>query len=436
MRTLQLREYEALDESLEPGEVTALLGLERRPVELAPTGVPGNYTLRAGCHVGTVVLPTLRLLIRPKVPLDNLFFLLGYASGRARWGNGRFPYAKEADLLEAVGWLFQDEVNQAARRGFPRAYRLQQEPLQTIRGRIAFSEQIRLRQGLALPLECRYEEYTEDTELNRILKAAHRRLLQLPVLDATLSLRLRRTLAHFSSAGDVSYPPGAVPSLALDRLSRHWEPALRLAELILRQEVVRDQQGETMGTTFLVNMNELFESFVTRVVDEEAAERGWLLEPQASRRLTERVWMRPDLVLRRLGADCAVGDVKYKELEIEGFRHADLYQLLAYCTALGLDQGLLIYAGEGASKVQVVQRAGIALEQVRVDLSGAREEVLANARWAAGRLVEQAESASADWARRAGRGSSFPSHPGGHVSSPTGSGRSVAACLNCNMPRQ
>lgn len=191
MRTLQLREYEALEESLKPEELTALLGLERRPVELAPTGIAGIFTMRAGCLVGTVVLPTLRLLIRPKVPLDNLFFLLGYASGRVRWGNGRFPYEKEADLLEAVGWLFQAEVNEAARRGLPRAYRLQQEPLQTIRGRIAFSEQIRLRQGQALPLECRYEEYTEDTEPNRILKAAHRRLLQLPVLDATLSLRLR-----------------------------------------------------------------------------------------------------------------------------------------------------------------------------------------------------------------------------------------------------
>jgi 5-methylcytosine-specific restriction enzyme subunit McrC len=40
----------------------------------------------------------------------------------------------------------------------------------------------------------------------------------------------------------------------------------------------------------------------------------------------------------------AVADAKYKAERPEGFPEADLYQMLAYCTALGLPAGHLIYA--------------------------------------------------------------------------------------------
>ena len=60
--------------------------------------------------------------------------------------------------------------------------------------------------------------------------------------------------------------------------------------------------------------------------------------------------MTPDLVLRRpRGRPFAVADAKYKKVvPADGDRvkwsHANLYQLLAYCVALKLDTGILIYA--------------------------------------------------------------------------------------------
>lgn len=396
VRILEFDEYESRDVFLEAAELEGLLALETRPVDLTPTGTPGWYTLKAKWIVGTVVLPTLRLLIRPKVSLQNLFFLLGYGWKLVRWGHEHFPYERDVDLVVAMGRIFESEVRAAASRGLARAYQARQEPLQTLRGRIDFATQLGRRQGLPLPLECRYEEYCEDTELNRILRAAHHRLLQLPQLPGDLALGLHGTMSFFSGVTDVSYPRFAVPVLRLDRLTRHWEPALRLAEMILRQEVLRDAAGEVRGLTFTVNMNELFEKFVSRVVQQEAARSGWSLTEQAPRNLSTSVALIPDLVVVHAGRDCAVGDVKYKELRVEGFRHADLYQMLAYCVALGLPRGLLIYAGEGPTDSHHVERAGVVLEQVRVDLSGRPEEVLASARDAAQRLLQHAGAFSPD----------------------------------------
>jgi 5-methylcytosine-specific restriction enzyme subunit McrC len=170
-----------------------------------------------------------------------------------------------------------------------------------------------------------------------------------------------------------------------------WEPAGRLAELINRLGSVRDDIGDVQASSFTVDMNLLFERFVQRVVERVARDNGWSLEAQARRRLTSSVTMKPDLVLRNAGVDRAVGDAKYKELAPDGWPHADLYQLLAYCVGLGLEEGVLVYGEADRSRRELVRNAGIALEIVGVDLSRPPAHVLASTRAAALRLVKQAQ---------------------------------------------
>jgi 5-methylcytosine-specific restriction enzyme subunit McrC len=179
MRTITLREYEPSRERLTRSEVEQLLTVKKL-VSLSPFAGDGTYELRAGSTVGTVVLPSLRLLIRPKVGLENLFFLLGFGPRITRWGEARFPYEQDPDLFKAVAWIFEAEVRHALAQGLVRGYQPRSETLTTLRGRIDVAGQLRTRQGMPFPLECRFEEYTEDTELNRVVKASHRRLLQVP----------------------------------------------------------------------------------------------------------------------------------------------------------------------------------------------------------------------------------------------------------------
>lgn len=46
----------------------------------------------------------------------------------------------------------------------------------------------------------------------------------------------------------------------------------------------------------------------------------------------------------RGGQIAAIIDAKYKRLVDKRFPNADAYQMLAYCTAFGLEQGFLVYA--------------------------------------------------------------------------------------------
>ena len=104
-----------------------------------------------------------------------------------------------------------------------------------------------------------------------------------------------------------------------------------------------------------------------------------MLKEQAILSLDEggRVHLRPDLVWQDGGRCVFVGDAKYKRLADERIPNADLYQLLAYATALSLPGGLLIYAkGERDPRSYTVRNSDKRLEVAALDLSGTLDEAL------------------------------------------------------------
>ena len=98
-----------------------------------------------------------------------------------------------------------------------------------------------------------------------------------------------------------------------------------------------------------------------------------------------------------------MGDAKYKNLIGDRIPNADLYQLLAYATALNLPGGLLVYAqGEAGEGTYRVRHSGKRLEVAALDLGGTLDEILARVQDLARRVVALRDAAApAAWARAA-----------------------------------
>jgi len=98
--------------------------------------------------------------------------------------------------------------------------------------------------------------------------------------------------------------------------------------------------------------------------------------------------MRPDLVWYLNGAPAAVIDAKYKAEKPAGFPDADLYQMLAYCTALRLSDGHLVYARGNAEEVtHTVRHAGITIHAHTLDLGVPPIDLLKQVNELAARIV-------------------------------------------------
>ena len=129
--------------------------------------------------------------------------------------------------------------------------------------------------------------------------------------------------------------------------------------------------GDVDVNGFVIDMATVFEDFVTISLGDALARIAGRVEPQDRQTLDigGSVDMRPDLVWYRHGAPIAVIDAKYKAEKIAGYPNADLYQLLAYCTALGLHTGHLVYAkGNEPERVHVVRGSRTQLHVHALDL--------------------------------------------------------------------
>ena len=165
------------------------------------------------------------------------------------------------------------------------------------------------------------------------------------------------------------------------RLNEHYRPALGLARLLLDNLTLIDRRGATTAASFMVNMNDLFERFVTERLS-RALQGRLVVKSQTHDYLDvgKKVSIRPDLRFRHpsSGSVTYVGDIKYKLTADAQGRAADYYQLLAYTTALDLPEGVLIYcrtdAGEPAGEV-TVRHAGKKLHVRAVNLTGSPAEV-------------------------------------------------------------
>jgi 5-methylcytosine-specific restriction enzyme subunit McrC len=344
-------------------------------------GTDSSYDLTPGSEIGAVLAGDLAIEIQPKIPIDRVLFMVSYALDPKRWRENPFQFP-ESSLVEAVIPGFMAQVRRAFHRGILQSYRSEEAALTTIRGRLRFDDQIRKRFGFFPPAEVRYDEFTEDIELNRLIKAAIASLGRTRIRSDEARRSLRTFDSLLSTVSLVDYHPQRLPDIHFDRLNEHYRPAINLARLILRSMAFELAHGSVCAASFLIDMNKAFEDFVV-VALRETLGLSNLNFPQGAKgrnlSLDEAglVNLEPDISWWEGGRCTFVGDIKYKLLDAASNKNADLYQLLAYVTATGLQRGLLIYAaGEKKPAVHQVVNIGSKLELLALDLSGTPETIL------------------------------------------------------------
>ncbi len=338
------------------GDVARQLG-EMPWVAVATDPEHGWWKVSTRQWVGAFTLGDLRIIVRPKIKPENLFFLLEVGLPSEAWQEEAFDYAENLELLPALVSFFARTAETTLARGLFHHYRHEEGDLLALRGRIDFVRQFR-RGGVLVPMACSWDDFTADVDENRCLATTIRLALRVPDVPYDDRRRLKRLLAALDGVAEptASTALERVERIQYTRLNEHYRPALRLARLILANCTLQDQHGDTAASAFMLDMNKLFEDFVTSRLRRELRGR---LEVAAQRRLhlddEQRVEIRPDLTLRRDRGNVGVADLKYKLAEADTSTastagplagHSDYYQLLAYIAALNLSEGTLIYCAD------------------------------------------------------------------------------------------
>lgn len=376
---------------LSPIEYEALRSLAI--VDVTPTLETGIYSISAGRKVGAVSVGDRQVIVRPKIAdLNRLVFLLGYSLNRDIWRDDHVRLTEADELLPALAEAFSRLAARATEQGLLQGYRTVKDVLPVLRGRVLAGEQMSRRFGLPVPLAVEYDDFTVDIAENRLLLAAALRLLTV----AGLSVATRRRLLRLRVAlADVTVPTrGEVhPSWEPSRLNTRYHNALRLADIVLAAKSFELRAGDLTVTGFMFDMWRIFEDFVCAALGDALATRGGRYATQHPLHLDDNleVRMKPDLVWLGSHDRCrAVVDAKYKAERPDGFPDADLYQMLAYCTVLGLEHGHLVYAkGNEQVRTHTVRRAGVAIHCHTLDLAEPPAQLLGQVDQLAGRISDR-----------------------------------------------
>ncbi|WP_353951942.1 restriction endonuclease [Knoellia sp. S7-12] len=354
-----------------------------------PTLEPGIWQVAAARKVGSVTVGNLQVLVAPKMRIDRLIFLLGYSRNPDFWRDHDVRVDIEAELPEALADAFARQATWALEQGLLHGYVETEDSLSVLRGRFRVGDQIARHHGRLIPLEVRFDEFTVDIAENQLLLATTLRLLQLPI-----AAEPRRALQRLRLLLSDVTPPWqgqALPPWQPTRLNRRLQPALQLAEVVLAGNSFEHRFGEVQVSGFMFDMWRIFEDFVCVALREALAPFGGASSLQYRTHLDKAlaVGMKPDFVWSSGGAPRVVVDAKYKAEKYAGFPQADLYQLLAYCTVLGLSSGHLIYAkGSETSGMHKIRGVDVTVHQHALNLSQPRRELLAGIDELAAQLVE------------------------------------------------
>ncbi len=405
-RQIDLREYELSGPHTLSVPERDALGQAIPSITIEPVqGEEGAYTLTPSSTVGALEVGGLSVRVEPKIGIPKLLSLACYAMDAYRLQEGRpFDFEENTALPDALALALASHARRAFSRGLLHGYRTEEEALQTVRGRIRFAEQIRRRFGVPLPVEVRYDEFTDDVLANRLVKAAAVRLGTMRLRSRLARRGLGWILGTLDNVSLVSFPRNAVPEVEFDRLNEHYQGVVVLSRLILRHDAFESGRGAVRASGFLMDMNVVFQEFVTTALREAlgVSDRTFCSDSRLTgdRRIylddEGRVNLEPDLTWWQDGQCLFVGDAKYKAIKDKSVPNADLYQLLAYITALRLPSGMLIYAkGEEEPVIHKVTDSGKRLEIETLDLSGTLEEVLDRLRHLAQKVKALREEARA-----------------------------------------
>ena len=190
-----------------------------------------GLTLAARQHVGAVQMGSLRVVIRPKIPADELWHILSYGLGLPAISR-HAPIgiaSPEATFQDLLAMLLHAEAQRLQGRGIRRGYVRRHAWLEAPRGQIDLDEIARHGVLTRAALPCTYHEMSADILANQVVLAGLR-VAKRVVESTPLRARLDREIASWSEiCSRISLSQQTLPAIVLYPQSNGARPDVELA---------------------------------------------------------------------------------------------------------------------------------------------------------------------------------------------------------------
>lgn len=260
---------------------------------------------------------------------------------RGIWGNSRFP------LLEAFMAVFLAEVSILVRRGLARSYIPHEENLTCLKGKLDFSNHIRHNLFHKERFYVRYDEFSIDRPINRVIKKALREVSRVSQNSENYR-RAGQLLNYFEEVSSPRDWRHEVKISSMDRSVKYkaYEESFEWAKLILQNFSPDNREGERKTIALLFPMEAVFEKYIEYILDKgfRTLAPNWNFKSQSKEHKIMGGYennvsfaINPDLLaIDENNHRCVILDTKWKRINQDNTKNkydisqSDIYQLYSY----------------------------------------------------------------------------------------------------------
>lgn len=299
--------------------------------------------------------------------IRNIYYMLAYAYPSLRDMGIKNSAVEEFDHMhDLVAAIMIRGIGSQIKRGLHRDYVLQEEMFSGLRGQINVAESIKRQTIPEGKLVCNYDDFTEDSSHNQVLKSTLFMLLRHGNVKSENKKALRKLLLYFHNVSDVV--PSAIrwDGLKYHRNNASYRMLIGLCHLAIKGLLLTTESGNYKLASWLADeaMHRLYEKFVLFYYQQhhadyvpKAAYVEWDLWGDFDR--TYLPAMKTDITLTNGGRRLII-DTKYysRTMQVDSryysmtFHSGNLYQIYAYVKnsdkeSTGNVAGVLLYAKTG-----------------------------------------------------------------------------------------
>lgn len=317
--------------------------------------------IKAKNYVGVLQMPSGRQLqILPKIHATNvdargamLKMLKTLRDFPSKSFDETHLGSSRMSMFEIYIKLFLKEVSLLIKRGLKSDYRQIEENVRFYKGKMNFARQLTKNHVHKERFFVTFDEYGIDCAENRILKKALLQTISMAT-DAKNRKEARRLLEHFDGITESHAIAKDFAEIVDSRKNGYYQNPLGWARLLLGNSNVSNTTGDLSTQSLLFSMNQLFESYVGRLIEYHLGEKWDVSLKGPAEYLFDSGSFRliPDIVVRYQGISdghtrTRIIDMKWKVLNLRsanfGISSNDMYQMFAYAKKYSCEQVVMIY---------------------------------------------------------------------------------------------
>lgn len=274
------------------------------------------------------------------IPIRNIYYMLSYTfQVLNEQGYKNIETERFDNVVELCAAILSNGVSLQLKRGLGREYIENTESLSSQRGRIEISESIKTHSMLKRQLVCSYDDFSENSYMNRIIKTTMKLLLHADIAKARKK-ELRKLLVFFGNV-DLLDVHTINWKVQYNRNNQTYRMLISICYLVVKGLLQTNTDGTTRLMDFLdeQRMCRLYEKFILEYYRKEfpqlsasASQIPWSLDDGIGEMLPV---MQTDIMLTS-GSKVLIIDAKYyshttqAQYDVRTLHSGNLYQIFTY----------------------------------------------------------------------------------------------------------